>query len=86
VDKFSYKRKNFIDKALLSYKSTKVISFSFFLVAILFSMQRKVEEHYIKINHKNEFINELSSFFDLLAKFDYEDKQREKLENKSNSP
>ncbi|HAQ02905.1 TPA: hypothetical protein DEP30_02305 [Candidatus Nomurabacteria bacterium] len=30
-------------------------------------------------------LNELSSFFDLLAKFDYEDKQKEKLELKVDS-
>ena len=37
------------------------------------------------IQDQNEFINDLALFFDLLAKFDHDDKQKEMLVPNSNS-
>ena len=39
------------------------------------SQEEKIEQEIPEI----EFTNDLASFFDLLAKFDYQDKQKEKL-------
>lgn len=43
-------------------------------------MEAELEKNNLEIQGEKEFIDDLASFFDLLAKFDYQDKQKEKLE------
>jgi hypothetical protein len=49
------------------------------------ALQEK-ENTSIDLNTQDELVIELTSFFDLLAKFDYEDNQKEKTDINSSSP
>jgi len=42
-------------------------------------METEKDKENSEIQNNNEFIDDLASFFDLLAQFDYQDKQKEKL-------